>query len=246
MKMFSNIQTEGLEEATDRVGGFTTLDSGIYDATVTLAYVGKSQSSDAQSVTVHYSVNGQEIRETYWITNKNGENFYADKKDKTKRHPLPGFTSVDDLCLLTTGFPLVEQNVEDKIVKLYNFEERKELPQNVPVLVDILGKPVTLGVLKQVVDKQAKDASGNYANTGETREENIVDKFFHSEQRKTVTEIKTQQDEAVFLDVWSKKNTGQTRNRAKGVEGNSGAPGRPALPTGGAGSAPKTSKSLFA
>lgn len=245
MKMFSNIQTAGLEEVTDRVGGFTTLDSGVYDATVTLAYVGKSQSSDAQSVTVHFDVNGQEVRETYWITNKNGQNFYADKKDSTKKHPLPGFTSVDDLCLLTTGFPLTEQTVEEKIVKLYNFEERKELPQTVPVLTDLLGKPVALGVLKQTVDKQAKDASGTYVNTGETRDENVVDKFFHAEMRKTVTEIRTQQDTAVFIEVWAKKNTGQARNKAKGAEGKSGAPGRPAAANGAPGSAPKTSKSLF-
>lgn len=245
MKMFSNIQTEGLEEATDRVGGFTTLDSGIYEATVTLAYVGKSQSSDAQSITVHYDVSGQEVRETYWISNKNGEVSYPDKKDKTKRHPLPGFTSVEDLCLLTTGFPLQEQDVEEKVVMLYNFEERKELPQNVPVLVDLLGKSVTLGVIKQIVDKQAKDASGVYKNTGETRQENVVDKFFHTESRKTVTEVKTNQPEAVFIEIWGKKNTGETRNRSKGVEGTAGAPGRP-TPGGAPGSAPKTSKSLFA
>lgn len=247
MKMFSNIQTEGMTEAVDRVGGFTVFDSGVYDATVTLAYVQKARNSDAQSIVVHYDIGGQELRETYWFMSKEGNVFSIDKKDKNKKNPLPGFTSVNDLCLLTTGFPLEEQSVEEKVVKLYNFEERKELPQTVPVLVDVIGKAVTLGVIQQTVDKQVKNADGNYVNTGETRDENIVDKIFHAEMRKTVVEIKTGQEEAAFIGIWETKNKGKTRNRAKGAEGKSGAPGaagRPA-PGGAPGTAPKASKSLF-
>lgn len=247
-KMFGNLTSDNLTESGDRLGGGGPMESGIYTGTVKLAYAGKSRSSDAQSVVVHIDVNGNEFRETHWVTNKNGENFYLDKQDQTKKHPLPGFTHVDDLCLLTTGFGLAEQDIEEKVVSLYDFEARQEVPQNVPVLTGLLGKEITVGVVKQTVDKTAKDANGKYNPTGETRDENVADKFFHTETKRTVTEIKTGQEEAIFHDKWKEKNTGKTRNRAKGAEGNSGAPGRKAGNAGApgsAGGAQKPATSLF-
>lgn len=245
-KMFGNLSTEGLEDAGDVLGAGALLESGAYDGTVKLAYVGKSTSSNAQSVTVHIDVNGREFRETHWITSRNGENFYADKKDPSKKRPLPGFTMVDDLCLLTTGLPLAEQPVEDKVVKLYDFEARKEVPQNVPVLTDVLGKPITVGLLRETVDRQAKDSAGTYVNTGETRDQNSADKFFHTESRRTVTEVREGLEEASFYPKWVEKNAGKTRNRAKGGEGKTGVPGRPAAADGSNGADKPKTKSLFA
>jgi len=241
-KMFGNLNDDGLEHSGDRLGTGGVKESGPYQGIVKLAFAGKALASNAQSVTLHIDLNGYEYRETFWITNRSGENFYADKKDATKKHPLPGYTSIDDVCLLTTGQPLTEQPTEEKVVNLYNFEARKDVPTTVPVLVDLLNKPITIGVIKQIVDKQQKNDAGTYVNTGETREENIVDKFFHTESRRTVTEIREGLEEPVFYDKWVAKNQDKTRNRAKGGgEGKTGAPGRPAGP----GSSPAPVKSLF-
>lgn len=225
--MFGKLTADGLETAGDRIGGSSVLESGVYEGVVKLAYAGKARASAAQSITVHIDLGGREHRETFWITNKVGENFYPDKKDANKRQPLPGFTMVDDLCLVTTGLPLSEQTVEDKVVALYDFDAKKEVPTNVPVLTDLLGKPVTVAVIRQTVDKQKKDTAGNYVNTGETREENVTDKFMHQETHRTVTELRQPTVDAIFYDKWAAKNTGVTRNKAKGVEGKTGAPARP-------------------
>jgi hypothetical protein len=242
-KMFGNLSTDGLEEAGDRLGG-GLLETRTYDGTVRLAYAGKSQSSAAQSVTAHIDIMGIEFRETYWVTNRDGTNSYADKRDATKKHPLPGYTMVDDLCLLTTGLPLSEQPAEEKVVKLWDYESKKEIPQNVQVLVDLIGKPITVAILKQTVDKQAKDSAGNYVATGETRDENIADKFFHTDSRRTVTEVREGMEEAVFYGKWVEKNAGKTRNRSKGGEGKAGVPGRPAAANAPGAAKPKA-KSLF-
>ena len=239
MSLFGDLKDDGLEESGDVLGGGGTLESGAHEAIIKLAFAGKSQSSNARSLVVHFDINGFEYRETYWITNKNGENFYTDKKDNTKRHQLPGYSIVNSLCLLSTGFPLSEQEGEEKTVNLYDFDAKKELPKSVPVLTDLIGKPITIGLLKQIVDKTAKDDSGKYNPTGETREENVADKFFHAESHRTVTEVKGGLEEAVFYEKWVEKNTGKTRNRAKGVEGKSGAPSK----GGKASTEPK--KSLF-
>lgn len=243
MKMFGNLTKEGLEESGDRLGGGALLESGVYTGIVTLAYAGKSQAtgSDAQFVTVHVKVGNTELRETHYVTTRAGDNSYPDKKDASKKHPLPGFTNVDDLCLVTTGFGLADQEMEEKVVNLYDFEKKADVPTNVPVLTSVLGKEVTVAVLKQTVDKQKKNDAGDYKNTGETRDQNIADKFFHSETRRTVTEIKQGIEEAIFIDAWEAKNSGKTINKAKGGDGKAGAPGAPGASAGAAAQKPKTS-----
>lgn len=90
--IFGNLQTEGFEGEKDVLGGGGTVESGAYDGVVELAYVGKSQSSDAQNVTFNIKLdNGFYVRETIYVTNKKGENFYPDKNDAKKKHLLPGF-----------------------------------------------------------------------------------------------------------------------------------------------------------
>lgn len=132
--------------------------------------------------------------------------------------------------------------MEEKVVNLYDFEAKKELPKNVIVLTDVIGKPITVGVIKQIVDKNVKDSSGNYVPSGETREENVIDKAFHQESKRTVSEIRAGLDEAVFYPKWVEKNQGKPpRNRAKGAEGKTGAPGQPPA----AGQAAKPKSSLF-
>ena len=112
------------------------------------------------------------------------------------------------------------------------------------VFVDVIGKPITVGVIRQIEDKTAKDGNGNYQATGETRTINVADKFFHTESKRTVTEFLEQLDEAAFYSKWVEKNKGKDRNRAKGAEGKSGAPAnRPAAAGGEAGGQKK--KSLF-
>lgn len=225
--IFANLKTDGFEEEQDRLGGGGVLESDAHDAIVKLAYAGKAQHSDAQSVTVHFDINGFEYRETYWVTNRNGENFYLDKRDSSKKHALPGYNMVDNLCLLTTGYGLADQEMEEKVVNLYDFEEKKELPKNVMVLTSLIGKPITVGLIKQIVDKTAKDSAGNYVPTGETREENTTDKFFHAETKRTVSEIKAKLEEAGFYPKWVEKNQGKVRNRAKGADGKAVGGGAP-------------------
>lgn len=242
--MFGKFTTDGLEEVGDRLGGPQLFDTDVYDAVVKAAYAGKASASNAQSITVLLDVGGKEFRETHWITNKNGENFYADKNDASKKQPLPGFTMINELCLVTTGVELSEQDVEDKVIKLYDFDTKKDVNTNVPMLVELIGKPVTVAIVRQIVDKQQKDASGTYVNTGQTREENVADKFFHTETGKTVTELRQKLD-AEFKGKWAEKNKGVTRNRAKGSEGKAGAPGRPAAAGAAPGAAAKPRNTLF-
>lgn len=231
MSLFQNLSNEGLEEAGDRVGGFTVFESDTYTGTIKALYAGKAANSNAMSITLHLDLGGKEYRETFWVSNKDGQNFYHPKdgqgnRDTTKRNPLPGFTHIDDLCLMTTDKPLSQQATEEKIMNIYNFDEKKEVATAVQMIMEPLGKTVTLGILKQTVDKTAKDAAGVYQPTGETREENVTDKVFHDPSGLTVTEAKNGVKTPEFLNKWLSKNKGQTRDKTtKNVQG--GQSGRP-------------------
>lgn len=214
--------TDQMEAAQDRLGGFTPLPSDVYEATIKVAYAGSAANSNAQSVTLHADIGGKEYRETFWVTSKEGDNFYYDKNDKKKKIPLAGFIHIDDICLLTTGMPLSEQAIEEKTVKIWNGKEKREENRPMPVLVDLIDKKVTLGILRNIVDRQAKGQDGEYRNTGETRMENAIDKVFHHETLRTVNEYRNEVNTAEFMEAWVEKNKGQDRNRAKGVAGNAG------------------------
>lgn len=236
MGMFQNLTTDDLEETGDRLGGFGAVESGVYDATIQVAYVSTSPDEDSKSmwITVVAKAGNQEIKERVLIAGREGQNFYTDKKDPKKKIPLQGYTTINDLCLLITGYPLVEQDTEEKIVKIYNFTEKKELPTPVQVLTALTGQPTKLGILRQVVDKQKLDKnSGEYVNTGDTRTENTIDKVFHAETGRTVTEYQHEVDPAEFLPEWEKRNKGRDRNRAKGANGGGNGASGEGRPGGG-------------
>lgn len=252
MSVFGNLSNDGLEETQDRLGGFNVRDTDAYLGTIKVAYAGQSQGG-ARNVTLVVNLPDGEYTETVYVTNKKGENWFLNQNDKSKKVPLPGFTTIDDICLVTTGKPLSEQETEEKVVKVYDYEERKELPKSVPVLVELTGKEVILGILKETVDKNAKnDSTGEYEPTGETRDQNSISKVFHHPSKVTVVEAREAQKagrdaEATFYDKWVEKNKGQTINRAKGTGTAGGQTGRPGggAPQAGGGSGQKKTNSLF-
>lgn len=249
-KFFKDMKTDNVEKSGDRLGGSFTLDTGVYKAKVKLAYIGKAQNSDSTSVNIHLDIDGREYRFQEWVTNRKGENFFVDKKTK-KEVLLPGYQTIDDLCLLTTANELSEQDSEEKVVNLWDFESRAEVPQNVPVLVDLLDQEITVAIVRQIVDKNTKQDDGSYKPSGETREENVVEKYFHSESLRTTTEIRAEIEEGIFIEKWAEINNGKPpRNKSTGAAGNSGRPGaRPSAASkpASAGAAANTGrKNLFA
>lgn len=244
MGIFSNLTNDGLEAAQDRVGGFAPFTTDAYDATVKLAYAGQSDGGAHNVTLVADMPDGREYKETVYITNKKGENFFLNKDDKTKKVPLPGFTVINDVCLATTEAPLSEQETEEKTVMIYDYDLKKEVPKSVQVLTGLIGQPVTLGIVEQLENKQKQDAAGNYQPIADTRVINFIDKVFHTATGKTMVEALNGQD-ATFRDKWIERNKGVQRDKRTIREGEAGTSGRPPVggpPTGGGAS---KAKSLF-
>jgi len=245
MSLLKSITTDSsIKGETDSLGG-GVVDSGLYNATVGHAYVTTAQSEAMGLVCSFKLENGREVRETFWMTSgkeKGKRNFY--EKDG-QRHYLPGFLQANALALLAVGKEINELDTEEKVIKVYSSDAKAEVPTKVQMVMELVGKPILLGVMKQIEDKTKKNETTNqYEPTGETRETNTIDKIFNAESRLTVAEIKagTAADaEEKFADAWSNKNAGKVRDRSTKTGGTAGAPGKAPGAAPGSGNKPKTS-----
>lgn len=242
MSLLKTTTADDVVEGGDVLGGFRVYDTDAYESMVKVVYVGQSPAG-ARFLGIHLQLEAGEYRENVYFTNRDGENFYVDKKSGKKKE-LPGFQTANELCLMTTGLPLEEQELEEKVIKLYDPEQQQETNQSVPVLVNVINKPVVAAIQKSKKFKQVKDAAGNYVDTDETREENTISKFFHHESQGTATEYKKDQPLGKFFEAWVNQNKGKVYDRTQGKTGgnpNAGQAGRPGQqpPASGA------TKSLF-
>lgn len=233
--MFDNLTTEGLEKAEDRLGGFTPLDSDVYKLTISNFYAGKSGGGAKNVTIIGKTPDGKEYRETIYVTNKKGENWFLNKQDNSKKVPLPGFTTVNDICLAATGKPLSDQTWEEKTVKQWDSDARQELPKAAQVNTDIIGQEVTVAIVR-VLENKNEQQGNEWVPTAETRESNTIDKAFAENEGKfyTLTEAQNGVEEPVFYDGWLKKNKGQVRDNRKVKSGEAGTAGAPPKASGAA------------
>jgi len=243
MSIFSSLKTDAdVKDDGDSLGmGSYVVDSGLYQTSVDLVYASVSAGGALGMNCVFKTKDGREVRQTFWVQSgdaKGNKNYWTDK-DGVK-HNLPGLNQANALCQLTVGKEAHELDDEEKVINVWNNEAKAEVPTKVRVATELLGKQITLGLIKQTVDKNIKDNNGKYVPSGETRDENEVDKMFHPDSNLTVSEIKAGETEAKFIHAWKKKNDGITRNKAKGATSGGATPG-----TAGAAAGASATPSLF-
>lgn len=226
----------------DSVGGGRVLESGIYKCRISLAYLTVSEGGATGLVIEAKSDNDETIKQTLWVTagaEKGGKTFYMDKNDKPQY--LHGFLMAQSLTNLTIGKKFEDVTTEIKVIKIYNFEAKAEVPTKVEMITELLNKEIIIGLIKQTTDKIAKGDDGKYHPTGETRDGNELDKFFRAVDGKTSSECLVEGSEAEFIKTWAAKWTGVTKDKSTKVAGAAGKH----KPTGSTGSTPKPAQSLF-
>lgn len=230
---FDTLTSNELEQSTDSLGGGGPLPTNVYPGIISMVYAGES-SGGAKSLTVHVALdNGREYRETLYVTSskeKGQKNYY--ERDG-KKHPLPGYTVANDLALLSTGKDLSNQTWEEKVVKVYDYNAKAEVPTKVLVATSMLNLPIKLAIQQETRNKRAKNAQGVYEETNDSVDVNSIDKVFHHKSGQTSNELMASKDQNApgeFIEKWQAKNADKTRNRFKSVSGASGS-GSP-LPQG--------------
>lgn len=259
MSLFGNLKekTQNVEETRDSLGGgFSAKETDIYTGVLKVAYVDKADSgADYMQIIIEDTKNSDgvpagEYREQAYFTSGKDKGNKPTYEKNGKEYYLPGFTVVNDLLLMTTGAEIFEANFEEKVVKVYDFDAKAEVPKSVMVAIDAIGQPVTFALQKATEIKQKKEGN-TYVDTDETRDVNSIEKIFHNELLVTVVEareaekkgVEVTRELAVFHDAWLDKNKGVTYDKTKG-KGN-GKGGVPPKPGASAGSTPAAGKSLF-
>lgn len=251
-KLFAGLTTAGTEEVGDRLGGGRRIfDTGVYEnVTVKLAYTGQSDSG-ARYVSLVIELDGDEYEETIYITNSDGINTYM--RDG-KKNQMPGFVTINELCLTATGSELEDQDTEERQIEVWDSTEKKKVRQARDVLTDLTGATASIALRRVTEPKTKKTDKTNdkgkpiYEDTDEDRELNEIVKSFHPETRATVSEIKKAQkdDEEVqakFIDDWAAKYPATyVMNKRKGAAPAKGSGA--GAPPKASGDKPKTS--LFA
>jgi len=235
---FANLTTT--ETETDYIPSSGPLDSGIYESTITMAYQGVSKNG-AAFIALTLESNGRTHSEKVYVTSgdaKDNKATYTDKKSG-KEKPLPGYLLGSSFANLAANKTLQDLTTEEKIVNIYDYEQKKDVPTKVQVFVDLLDAPVIVGLVKTIVDKTELNDSGAYVATGETREQTQINKVFRASDKKTVAEALVQDSEANYIKNWEKRYTDTLKdNSTKNVAGVQGAPAAP-------GATPKPSQSLW-
>lgn len=229
MGLFANIkQAQDVKQTEDRVGGsFKPLPSGVYKAVIKQMYAKPAQSG-ALGVTIEFEIHPQQgdprkFTETYYVTNKNGENFYVNKNSGEK-HYLAGFNHINDICLGLTQKTMFELEAEGKIelknIKVYNYTTKKDEIEQLPTFVSLLDKEVGLGLIHKRENKNAK-VGNDYVPTAEAREYNAVDKVFLLKGGLPFThnEVKAGLAEPQFVTQWLDKWKDQVDDQYKEVTG---------------------------
>lgn len=227
MSLLNGMKTDKtIQNERDSLGGFSPLDSDLYDLKIKLAFLTVA-TTEAIALNLHCETDaGKAFRAKLWIQSgkKKGATHYFKDKQGSKQY-LPGFNQANAICLLTVGKELSDMVTEDKVINLYDPTQKKEVPTKVEMLMDILGEKFKCGIIKQIVDVTSlNDGTGQYEPTGKTRFENEIDKIFRSADGFTATEIRAKLDKPLFIHEWTKKWAGEVKDKST-----SGAkPGSPA------------------
>lgn len=208
--MFANATNDlaGAEKEKDVLGGRRKLlPTDAYNAKIDVVYITQS-TGGAKAFNFVFKIGDQYHRETVYVTKKTGEVFYV--KDG-KKHPLPGYSQVNALTKLAIGKEIPALAFEKKILKIYDFEAKKEVPKELEVAVELIGADITIGIEQILENKQVKDQVGAYVATAETREKNEWTRTFHPVSGQTVAEYDAQKP-AEFKQLWLNEFKGKVRD----------------------------------
>jgi len=223
MSLFATLSNDGLEKDQDIVGGgVQRLNSDIYPGKLKAVYITRTKDNGLMA-NVLFTPEGEdhEYKEAFYIANGKGQNYY-EKNDK--KFPYPGFTVINDLCIITTGKPLSEQDTEDKVFKLYDYDAKQEVPTTVPVISALLDTEATFVIRKCEEFKQVKTDNG-YVDSDEIITTNEVIKVLYDDGATVASN-----SEPVYAEAWLEKWKNVTYDKTKGktpkvTKGNTGASG---------------------
>ena len=201
---------------TDRVGGYTVPESGIYDFIVKIAYTTATarggmaltlvgMQGEAERTYTLYPIIAQKDANGKPVLDAKGvpvqTNMYM-RKDGT-RHYLEDFLIADSLAKIAAGVPLSNLMPVDLIVDIQDYATKTKVATTVKGWKEFQGRPIKVAVQRLIENKKIK--SGNdWVVTNETQQKSKLVKILDSATSRTTLEIETGITEAVYAPDWLK------------------------------------------
>lgn len=215
----TKLSDENLEQEKDTLGGgsFELLESDVYTLRVKNAYFTTS-SGGAVGLKLELLVkdkgtsdNPYIYRETLWVTNKQGQQYY--ERDG-KKIPLPGFTHARNICLVCANKPLHQMKTTEKIVKEYDSTAKAEVDKSVPVLSELEGKVFKGAILHTRANKMVQNQETKaWVETNEEAFSNSLAKVFTMDGRTLGEQLADKDPE--FMTKWLEKYKGKLNDKFK-------------------------------
>jgi len=210
------------EALTDKVasaGG--VLPSGIYPMQIKVAFVSIGATGSTNIVLHAESPDGQFFKTSECVISGDAKGNHPYYIYSGKKIPLMGWANMQQLCQLTLNKELSEMETEEKTIKLYDYESKKELPKEVDMITDLIGEAVYMAIREVRSIKQVQLESGAWVDTeGEDLEivsKNEIDKVYDIESKLTVIERDAGETEHAKYDNWEKVNKDKVKYK-KGVK----------------------------
>jgi len=212
-------------------GGGYISETGIYDFVVDRAYGGQSDGG-AYFIDVRLKTeDGKTMNVREYITSgteKGVRPYYIDKDGKQRA--LPGYAKMNALDVLLTGNKEQYPSTEAKTIMLWNKDAEKEVPTEAQVVTGWIGKPIT-GLVRMVREfKQAKNPSGKWVPTSETKESAEIVHFVDAITGQTRAEKLAGKDAIVKEQFASKFKSDFVLDRTKGAKSKPAAAATPEAP----------------
>lgn len=200
--------TNDIKENLESGSVSKVLASGIYDAIVKYVYLTEAKSGTGVANVV-LTINGVDRNFTHYITWK--ETGKPEKMVNGKPTTMPGFKQLNSLAYCAVGKCVGNgQNgtvgSEEKTIRIYSREAQSEVPTQVPVLTELCGKPIKVGI--KCINKHKTALVGSvYKPTTETFKTNEVDRYYDSTGALAM-EI-AQDKPAEYGTKWAEAHTGE-------------------------------------
>lgn len=218
-------QVEGQKvagEERDSLGGQQLLPTNLYEVTISNFFQHAFDSGAKYIVLEGVTSDGKKIKFQEVVSNKQGGVTY--EKDGEKFF-LPGYNKMNGIAMLASRKELSGLEWEQKQVKLWSKAAGGEVLTPVPVAVNMIGKKVILGILEQTVNQTQKNDTTNkyesiHAGDGVplVKDENVIDKAFDAETKKTIPELRAKAELPVFYKEWQEKYVGEGKGKVNRVK----------------------------
>lgn len=219
--MFKKAKRDAALESNykERVGGFTPLPSGLYEATIKRAYAVSTDKSDAAAVRIELTVTSDtgktEMTETFWVMSAEGETFRVDKRTGERR-VIPEWMEMNNLASLATDGEFKFPDLETDDYSYRVEKEGKESFIKTECYPELEGFEVLVAITHRKRYKQVKQGD-KYVYIDEVYETNTVDRFFDLDGF-TAAELDREAEEPSISTKWEEKNAGKVIEQRRPAE----------------------------